>query len=866
MADPDAPELTKKQRAVELLKESIRNVMRSAFQMKRAMDQEDLSQALKFAAEMLGELRTSLLSPLNYNELYMKARDELMYLDMFFRDLVESGKEDVVALYQRVQSCGNVLPRLYLLFCVGGIYIKSKKGVCKDILKDMVEMGKGVQHPTRGLFLRDYLSAVSKDKLPDQGSEYEGPDSGNTSDAIEFVLQNFCEMNRLWVRMQSQGKVKKKKKREKERQQLKILVGTNLVRLSNLEGVTLKIYQNDVLPKIMEEVVNCKDPIAQFYLMDCIIQVFPDEFHLGTLETFLETCTTLVDGVDVKNILIRLMDRIAGYVGGGSVQIPEDAFSLFNKYVAQVLQSQQAMEVNDILELQIALLNFSNSCYPNKLDYVDHILGFSAKVLGRLVGAGSKVPPESEDLVKQLLTTPLETLALAVLQLKNFAPLMATLRFIPRKAVAVQMLRAVVDVDGSRVDSVDMCEQLLTFISPLVVDEEDTPSALKEVEERSDQMDDEDEVDEFTVEQQLVSRLVALFENDDTDVLFNVYNLARKAFGKGGMRRIKFTLVPLTFGYFRLARRIRAREQAVKAHKKAAQKAAAAAAAAAPAKPVPVLDEKGEPLLDDEGNPKMQEVDTPPPAPAAPVGEAPPAPATGSKKIYQHVHGLITALAGVDEYQTLALTMFLEASRSAGECGFEAIAYEFITRAFALYEDTADSKAQVRALVEMIGTLQSSTAFGEENYDTLITNTTKYAAKLLKKNDQCRMVAQCAHLFWTGRPAQGGEPRHNDDNRALECLKRALKIADGIMDPVANVELFIDILNEYLYYYSQECPKIEVKYVKGLLNLIREHMAGLGSEGAGDAKQRFENTIRYIKKKSKENDSSAKRYQAIMSK
>ena len=33
--------------------------------------------------------------------------------------------------------------------------IKSKKGVCKDILKDMVEMGKGVQHPTRGLFLRD---------------------------------------------------------------------------------------------------------------------------------------------------------------------------------------------------------------------------------------------------------------------------------------------------------------------------------------------------------------------------------------------------------------------------------------------------------------------------------------------------------------------------------------------------------------------------------------------------------------------------------------------------------------------------------------------------------------------------------------
>jgi vacuolar protein sorting-associated protein 35 len=28
-----------------------------------------------------------------------------------------------------------------------------------------------------------------------------------------------------------------------------------------------------VLPKIMEQVVSCRDPIAQEYLMECIIQV-----------------------------------------------------------------------------------------------------------------------------------------------------------------------------------------------------------------------------------------------------------------------------------------------------------------------------------------------------------------------------------------------------------------------------------------------------------------------------------------------------------------------------------------------------------------------------------------------------------------
>ncbi|PHU09242.1 putative adenylate kinase 7, mitochondrial [Capsicum chinense] len=35
------------------------------------------------------------------------------------------------------------------------------------------------------------------------------------------------------------------------------------------------------------KVINCKDEIAQGYLMDYIIQVFPDEYRLKTLETLL---------------------------------------------------------------------------------------------------------------------------------------------------------------------------------------------------------------------------------------------------------------------------------------------------------------------------------------------------------------------------------------------------------------------------------------------------------------------------------------------------------------------------------------------------------------------------------------------------
>lgn len=39
--------------------------------------------------------------------------------------------------------------------------------------------------------------------------------------------------------------------------------------------------------------MNCKDELAQFYLMDCIIQVFPDEYHLQTLDVLLGACPQL---------------------------------------------------------------------------------------------------------------------------------------------------------------------------------------------------------------------------------------------------------------------------------------------------------------------------------------------------------------------------------------------------------------------------------------------------------------------------------------------------------------------------------------------------------------------------------------------
>jgi len=42
--------------------------------------------------------------------------------------------------------------------------------------------------------------------------------------------------------------------------------------------------------------------------MECIIQAFPDEFHLKTLDSLLEATTKLNQEVEIKTIFISLMD------------------------------------------------------------------------------------------------------------------------------------------------------------------------------------------------------------------------------------------------------------------------------------------------------------------------------------------------------------------------------------------------------------------------------------------------------------------------------------------------------------------------------------------------------------------------------
>ncbi|KAL0314554.1 UNVERIFIED_CONTAM: Vacuolar protein sorting-associated protein 35B [Sesamum angustifolium] len=508
------------------LAEGIAGIQHNAFYLHRAVDSNNLREALKYSAQLLSELRTSKLSPHKYYELYMRAFDELRRLEMFFKDEDRHGCS-IVDLYELVQHAGNVLPRLYLLCTVGSVYIKSKEAPAKDVLKDLVEMCRAVQNPIRGLFLRSYLAQVSRDKLPDIGSEYEG-EGDTVMDAVEFVLQNFTEMNKLWVRMQHQGPVREKEKLEKERSELRDLVGKNLHVLSQIEGVDLEIYRDSVLPRVLEQIVNCKDELAQYYLMDCIIQVFPDEYHLQTLETLLGACPQLQPTVDLKTVLSQLMERLSNYAASSPELLPEflqvEAFSKLSNAIGKVIEAQVDMPIVGAITLYVSLLSFTLrvfirigwimwiKCWYVLTSFITASPGACVKILS---GKAKLEDSKATKQVVALLSAPLDKYddIVTALTLSNY----------PRVEVLFELIKGLIkDLEGISTDDLD---------------EED-----------------------FNEEQNSVACLMHILYNDDPEEMLKIICTVWKHIMAGGPKRLPFTVPPLVFSALKLVRRLQCQD------------------------------------------------------------------------------------------------------------------------------------------------------------------------------------------------------------------------------------------------------------------------------------------------------------------
>ncbi|CAN0906197.1 Vacuolar protein sorting-associated protein 35B [Linum grandiflorum] len=331
--------------------------------------------------------------------------------------------------------------------------------------------------------------------------------------------------------------------REKERTELRDLVGKNLHILSQLEGVDLDVYRENVLPRVLEQVVNCKDELAQYYLMDCIIQVFPDEYHLQSLETLLGACPHLQPGVDIKTVLSQLMDRLSNYAASSPDVLPDflevEAFAKLSSAIGKVIESQVDLPIVGAITLYVSLLTFTLRVHPDRLDYVDQILGACVK---KLAGKPRLDDKRATKQIVVLLSAPLEKYndIVTALTLSNYPRVMDHLDNETNKVMAMVIIQSIMK-NSTCISTADKVEVLFELIKGLITDLDETAA---------DELDEED----FKEEQNSVARLINMLYNDDPEEMLEIIYTVRRHIMNGGPKRLPFTVPPLVFSALMLIR------------------------------------------------------------------------------------------------------------------------------------------------------------------------------------------------------------------------------------------------------------------------------------------------------------------------
>ena len=484
--------------------------------------------------------------------------------------------------------------------------------------------------------------------------------------------------------------------------------------------------------------------------------------------------------------MIALIDRLAQFAtreDSGGIPPTIQLFQIFSDEISSIIKARPDMPPEDIVSLEVSLMNLAHKCYQERIDMIDTVLANTKDLFANVdISVVEHRTPVGRELEK-LLKIPVDSYndIMVVLALEHFIPLLNCYDYSGRKEMSAYLVNNVID-NATLIPSPEKVETILTIVAPLVADQTDGPGA-----EQSRAEDKE----EWEEEQALMGRLVHLLQADTPDQQYLVLTAARKHLSAGGPLRLPYTLPPLVFEAYQLARRFHTVR-----------------------------------LTDDKWDPKVE-------------------------KIFKFCHSTVSALVKA-EMAELPLRLFLQGALACNSIPFsnhESVAYEYMSQAFSLYEDEiSDSRAQLAAITLIIATFQQMSCFSEENHDPLRSQCALAAAKLLKKPDQCRGVLAVSHLFWSGASkATEGKPTR-DGKKVVDCLKKGLKIAKQCMDPGVQVQLLVEILNHYVLFYEAGNAQISVDMIKEIVALVQGELGGLE---AGDESeqigQHFRNSLLHMK-------------------
>jgi vacuolar protein sorting-associated protein 35 len=478
-------------------------IKKSTKLLKISIEKNSMRQVLINSNEILCQLKTDLLTPHSYHQLFTLIYDQISLIQSYFRSEYQKGR-NMLDLYSSVQQCNTALPRAYLMIIAGNILLE--KNICdkKIILEDLLDACNNIKHPIRGLFLRYFMLKILNDYFTD----------------IDLLIINFKEMNKLWINVKKLKNISANNIK-KYRNDLKVLIGENITKLANNfnnkntdenninnenKNIMLDkeiIYKEKILIPILNIIKECKDAESQEFILICIIQVFNEEYNIKNIYSIINALIDIKENINLKLILGDIMEKLSKFKEIEKIKeikmkdifqkINECIISSMNKKLEKINELKNNNEkifidINDkelisLIELQHSyikfILNFSSSnSKKDILNILINNLNKSYELLNSIKSHNKEISRISitnyaltnenmiiiYDYLNELVKSPL-----LIVEFENFPYLMNFLNNTFFYELSLTIFDNLLNTFNlGSINNLDICKKLMKFMEPII--------------------------------------------------------------------------------------------------------------------------------------------------------------------------------------------------------------------------------------------------------------------------------------------------------------------------------------------------------------------------------------------------------------
>ncbi|KAI0978202.1 hypothetical protein GJ496_003591, partial [Pomphorhynchus laevis] len=496
-----------------------------------------------------------------------------------------------------------------------------------------------------------------------------------------------------------------------------------------------------ILPFICVQLVSCRDSLAQEYIFECIIQAFPDFFHIHTFEKLMTTLMTLHATISVDTLLSSLTTRLAEFSHteeGSKLFTESKMISKCTEYSENIIKNSACISRDEVIGLYKCVLKMALSANIETLEKLNTAVETAKSVEDYLSIANATKISSKSPLGAQLLNylrlfvspNNEKSIILELIQTPTFASIVQRMEHNGQSNVATTLLNSL-NSERIKLNKAENIRLILKLLDPLmsypwIVGSEQT----------------------ILAEQQLLGTFPHYFElqMEPTSTEIQVFSEVMCKFETGGAKQLIYRLPSLVMALYKS---IKSRRD--------------------------VVDENYYERM-------LMEIS------------------------YPSISSLL------NDYVDISLNLLIQGAMIAGSLEFsqsESCAYEFITQAFALFEDAiVDSHKQVTALTLIFGAVQKMQCFtsSDKSGSNLRKRLIQASMSLLKRPDQSRMFVLSSNLHWGVRDKDSPEYIY-DFAEAFACLQKARKIAAKCIDHVTEAQLFLDIIDQYIYFIEDSNAK-----------------------------------------------------------